>query len=189
MTMNLNATFLEKAPAKISEGGMPVSHVDSKIHFRLVGGWAGGGEQLNDSTVRIKFSNFGVYRRADNLIVLAYNEGDKNHSYTEQVGQIKYPIKNKEGKSQSITFPKISNIKSSIKRVVLNAKSDIGLPVEYYVKYGPVHVDGNIMTIQQIPVRTKYPVEVCIGAYQWGRSIEPKIQSAEPVEVVFYINK
>jgi hypothetical protein len=187
MTMKVAATFLDKVPAKIKEGGAPVSHANGPIHFKLIGGWEGGGEQLNDSTFRIRFSNFGQYRRADNLMLLAYQEGDGEHAYTEQPAQIKYPVKNSEGQAQQITFPQPSDVKKGAKQIILKASASSGLPVEYYVKYGPATLVGNVLTISPIPARSKYPVEICVGAYQWGRSIAPKVQSAAPVEKTFYI--
>lgn len=187
MTMKLHAAFLNKVPSKIAEGGKEVTHAGGKIRFKLIGGWQGGGEQLDDQTLRIRFSNFGMHRRADNIMFLAYHEGDGEHAYTEQVAQIKYPVKNREGQVQEITFRKPTDVKRGTKRMILNAVSSSGMAVEYYVKHGPVSIEGNVLTIHEIPPRCKYPIEVCIGAYQWGRSIDPKVKSAEPVEATFFI--
>lgn len=189
MTVRLEAAFLDRVPEKIAEGGQTATHASGKIRFRLIGGWGGGGEQPEENTLRIKFSNFGMYRRGDNLMFLAYHEGDEKHAYTEQVAQIKFPVKNKEGQAQEITFPCPKEITKGTKRIVLGAVSTSGMPVEYYVKHGPATVDGNVLSFLPIPPRSKYPVEICVGAYQWGRSVDPKVKSAESVEVTFYLKE
>jgi hypothetical protein len=40
-----------------------------------------------------------------------------------------------------------------------------------------------------IPPRSRFPVKVTVVAWQWGRSIEPKLKSADPVERTFWIDK
>ena len=37
--------------------------------------------------------------------------------------------------------------------------------------------------------RAKFPVKVTVAAYQWGRSVEPLVQSAETVARSFMIVK
>ena len=53
---------------------------------------------------------------------------------------------------------------------------------------GPAEIEGNTLKLTPIPPRAKMPVKVTITAYQWGRSIEPLVQSAEPVERTFLIH-
>jgi hypothetical protein len=38
-----------------------------------------------------------------------------------------------------------------------------------------------------IPVRAKFPIKVTVVAYQLGRSLEPLVQTAIPVEQTFLI--
>lgn len=189
MSIKLQAEFLNHIPVQIAEGGQKATHAKGKIQFKLIGGWEGGGEQVDEQTVRIKYSNYGPHRRKGTIIVLAYHEGDKEHAYTEQVAQITYPATNKDGKAQSIKFIQPQNVKRDCKRIVLDATSTAGMPVEFYVKHGPVKLEGNVLTLTNIPPRSKFPIEVCVGAYQWGRSIEPKVQSAETVERTFLIEE
>ncbi|MCS3161951.1 hypothetical protein NXX71_14925 [Bacteroides faecis] len=37
----------------------------------------------------------------------------------------------------------------------------------------------------RIPPRTKFPVKITVVAWQYGRSTEPKVQTAEAVEQSF----
>src|SRR5438094_812596 len=79
----------------------------------------------------------------------------------------------KAGKPQTITFPKIEGQQAGTNSIKLNATSDSGLPVGYYVIAGPVVIEGNTLKFTKIPVKSKYPVKVTVVAYQWGRTIAP----------------
>jgi hypothetical protein len=46
---------------------------------------------------------------------------------------------------------------------------------------------GDELQITRIPPRATFPVKVTVVAWQYGRSMEPKIKSAEPVERTFNI--
>jgi hypothetical protein len=50
-------------------------------------------------------------------------------------------------------------------------------------------VEDGIIKFTPVPAKSKFPVKVTIVAYQWGRTIEPLYQSAEPIEQTFYITK
>ena len=58
------------------------------------------------------------------------------------------------------------------------------------MREGPAEVaqDGTL-TLTRIPPRAKYPVKVTVVATQWGRSIDPKLQTAQPVERTFSITQ
>ena len=188
MTMKLKAEFLTKTPEGVAGAGRPLTHAPGPIKFRLVGGWGGGGEQTGPDTFRIHFDNFGINRRTNNLMVMAFQEGDEKFAYAEQPAQIVYPEKNTQGTAQKISFPKIDDFEAGIAPVALGATSDSGLRVEYYVRSGPAIVDGTSLKLTPVPPRSKYPVKVTVVAYQWGRTIAPLFQSAEPVERTFSIS-
>jgi hypothetical protein len=63
------------------------------------------------------------------------------------------------------------------------------LPVSYYVVSGPVEVEGDMLRFTRIPPRRRFPVKVIVVAWQWGRSIDPKVQTATPVMREFLINR
>jgi len=73
--------------------------------------------------------------------------------------------------------------------VLLDASSDAGLPVEFYVVAGPAIIENGKLIFTKIPPSTKFPVKVTVAAYQWGKGKEPKVKTADPVERVFYIRK
>jgi hypothetical protein len=77
---------------------------------------------------------------------------------------------------------------TSMPPVKLAARSSAKIPVYYYVREGPAEVDdAGTLTFTPVPPRSKYPVSVTVVAWQWGRSIDPLIQSAKPVERTFTI--
>lgn len=67
----------------------------------------------------------------------------------------------------------------------LDAVSDSGLPVRYYVKAGPAEIIGNRLIFTRIPPRSKFPVKVTVVAWQYG--IPGAVQTAGPVVREFYI--
>ena len=69
----------------------------------------------------------------------------------------------------------------------LRATSDAGAPVYYYVREGPAEVEGDTLRFTKLPPRAKFPVRVTVVAWQYGRSLEPKLQSAAPVEQSFFV--
>jgi hypothetical protein len=177
-TFKLKAAFLNETPVGVADSGKPLGHAGDAIRFRLIGGWAGGGVQTGPDTFRIQPSHFGLN---DNIMVLAYHPGDAQYSWTEQPCQIKYPRLLNEGKTQTLDFPALPAISRGSPSIELRAKSDAGLPVEFYVQSGPAELAGTSLHLTQIPARAKYPVKITVAAYQRGRLTAPQVKSAEPV--------
>ena len=64
------------------------------------------------------------------------------------------------------------------------------MPVHYYVREGPAEVsEDGVLTFTALPRRARFPIEVTVVAWQWGRAGEPKLQSAQPVERRFLIDR
>lgn len=84
---------------------------------------------------------------------------------------------------------KIEDQHSAEKPLALQATSNSGLSVEYYVVAGAAIIEGNSITFTKVPIKSKYPVKITVVAYQWGRTIEPLYQSAEPITQEFFIRK
>jgi hypothetical protein len=100
---------------------------------------------------------------------------------------VRIPRRNDTGSEQSITFLEIDDQQAGAAPLKLRATASSGLPVRYFVREGPAEVDGDTINFTEIPPRAKFPMKVTIVAWQWGRSIDPKVQSAEPVERTFNI--
>ena len=79
----------------------------------------------------------GMYnpRRTADITLLTSNCGDKKYKGAVQELSLKITYRNTGGKRQYIMFPGIEDISAGTKEVTLNAVSDCGLLVSYYVYY------------------------------------------------------
>lgn len=96
-------------------------------------------------------------------------------------------FENIEGAKQTIRFDPISDVKSGTQSVTLHAASDAGLCVRFFVVSGPAIVRGNQLEFTRIPPRSKFPIEVTVAAWQWGRHSDPKIKTAPIVRRSFHL--
>lgn len=105
------------------------------------------------------------YNTGSNLVV--YADSSKTVRYSNQP-LITNVVENTGGTDQSITFPKIDDVTSASDPIALNATASSGLPVKYYVEYGPAIIMNNKVVLKEIPDSAKYPIEVKVVAWQWG---------------------
>ena len=146
-------------------------------------------EVVNDTTFTVRFYRMGLDnpKRTGGICLMASVKQDHKYRSAVQQVEIRIPYRNKEGISQRIIFPNLSDVKASVKKISLNGPADSGLPVYYYVKEGPAEIKGDKLVLTKIPPRAKFPVKVTVVAWQYGCSGEPKVQTAEAVEQSFYI--
>lgn len=146
-------------------------------------------EVVNDTTFTVRFYRMGLDnpKRTGGICLMASVKQDHKYRSAVQQVEIRIPYRNKEGIPQRIIFPKLSDVKASVKKISLNGTADSSLPVYYYVKEGPAEIKGDKLVLTKIPPRAKFPVKVTVVAWQYGRSGEPKVQTAEAVEQSFYI--
>lgn len=71
----------------------------------------------------------------------------------------------------------------------LKATSNCGLPVEYYVAYGPAAIVDGKLRITEIPARATFPITLKIVTYQFGSGVEPLVRTAAPVEQIIRVEK
>jgi hypothetical protein len=74
-------------------------------------------------------------------------------------------------------------------RDTLAAVSDSGLPVEYYVAYGPAVISDGKLSIVELPARATFPIAVKVVACEFGRGVAPLLQTAQPIEQTIQIEK
>lgn len=129
-------------------------------------------------------------KRSNDLWFSASYPGDDTYKPMVQQAELRFPLKNTTGAAQTITFPPIPDQTVGAAPIKLPATSSTDLPVSYYVREGPAEVslDGTL-SFTPIPARAKFPIQVTVVACQWGRSIDPKVQTAEPVIQTFSINR
>ena len=50
----------------------------------------------------------------------------------------------------------------------LQATSDSGLAVRYYVESGPAVIEGETLQLSDVPKRAVFPIKITVVAYQYG---------------------
>jgi hypothetical protein len=131
----------------------------------------------------MQYDNLAPATERARVTFLAFSEGDAQYRYTEQVGMMPRGFSGlQRGTPQTITFPPLGDLQVGGGPVKLQATSDAGLPVEYYVASGPATVADGQLRIAEVPVRATFPIPVRVVACQFGRGIEPLVQTAPPVE-------
>jgi hypothetical protein len=191
ITFKLDGAFYDTVPAPAnarpagwagSPPGTPIGHA------------AGGGpvsvdrvegpfEKVGPDTFRLKLQRgLGTAIRRYELIVVATHPGDDQYKPAVQQAQLNVPLQNTRGYDQTITFPPIRDQRLGAGPIVLNATSSADVPVSYFIRAGPAELEDNTLTLTAIPPRAKFPVKVTVVAWQYGRSAEPALKSAEPVE-------
>lgn len=131
---------------------------------------------------RFKTANYFVARQ----------KGNKKYRNSVQVGRIDLINCNK-GKVNTISFDGIQNQRiGSLKAIELKAESSAGEPVEFFVNYGPAYIKDNrlYIRVEDIPVKSKYPIEIKVTAYSLGNANEEHpVKTATPVSKVFYLHR
>jgi hypothetical protein len=183
LSFTLQGTFLTQMPPELIGSGTPLGHAQGPIRFRVITGPA---VQTGPHAFRVRFDRSGI---GGDIWIQETHPGDDEYRPAVQPGKISIPARLTQGVPQTIYFPAIANQPVGTKTVPLNATSDSGLPVDYYVVSGPAVVEGNHLWLTEIPIGSRYPVRVTVVAYQWGRMVPPLYQSAEPTTKTFYVTR
>lgn len=168
------------------EAGQAVGHAEVPIRLRAISGPL---EVVDDNSFRIRFDTLTPAGKRCRGTFMAYSPGDATYRHTEHIGMLPRGFKGlKKGQGQTITFPAIADQTVDGGPVPLTATSDSGLPVRYYVAYGPARVDSNsTLHITDVPMRARLPIEVVVAAYQFGSGSEPLVKTAVPVRQRFHL--
>ena len=120
---------------------------------------------------------------------------DRGHPLAEHPGDAVYRsavqqallrlTPNTQGRDQRITFSPVADQPAGTKTLKLTASSDAGLPISYYVREGPTEIEGDTLRFTALPPRAKLPMEITVVAWQWGRSGDDPVKTAEPVTQTF----
>ncbi len=197
VTFKLSATFLDKVEAGSNNltrwTGLPVGSAlghatgaGSIVISRITGPV----KKIDADTFAINLDRTAstADRRANDIWLLASHPGDGKYKSVLQQALMRI-TPNTLGTDQHITFPQIPRQTAGTPAVKLAATSDAGAKVSYYVREGPAEIDGDTVTFTPIPPRAKFPVKVTVVAWQWGRSSDPQLKTAAPVERTFDLIK
>ena len=145
--------------------------------------------KLSDDTFAIRFYRTGMNnsKRSAEIWLAATHPGDTLFKRSVQQAVLRFPLRNTDGAEQSITFDAIPDQRVDIASLPLAATSSTGANVHFYVRQGPARIaaDGRTLVFTTIPPRATFPISVTVVAWQWGRSIEPFVKTASPVERTF----
>lgn len=198
LTFKLSGGFLDTVPQGRPEKWVgkpkdsPIEHGNDPQNIRI-SRIAGPVQQIGPDTFAIRFNRVGFENayRCSEIWMLASHPGDATYRRSAQQSLMRISPKLKDGADQTITFPAIADQKIGVKTVALKATSSRAeSKVHYYVLAGPAEVvDDDHLAITAIPPRATLPITVTVVAWQWGRTIDPKVKSAEPVTRTFTIGK
>ena len=179
VTFHLKAVYTDSLRASLTDG-----HSAAVPRIERI---CGPVKQVNDTIFVLDFYRMGTTnkKRTPSITRVASAGGDRQYKECVQELNFNIPYPLTEGRRQCILFPGIGDVKAGTESVTLDATSDCGLPVYYYVKEGPAEIRGNKVIFTKIPPRSRYPLKVTVVAWQYG--IAGKVQTAEPVERTFFI--
>ena len=184
-SFQLGATFLETAPEdwRGLKAGQAVGHPQdpSKIVIQRI---CGPAARTGPDTWSLDFHRMGLdnSKRSNSICFMARHPGDQTYRPMMLESELKFPLVNKEGADQQITFDLKESVPPGTTALPLVAASSAGRKVHFYVREGPAEVVGDQLKFAALPPRARRPAKVTVVAWQWGRSIEPKVKSAPPVE-------
>lgn len=194
ITFRLKPVFLDTVPGESHRlsnwTGLPVgTSIGHSVKGKPVMEMITGPAVLRDSeTFQVSWNRGTLWTSEKADIVFAITHpGDDEYKPAVQQAQITIPVQIKDGKRQRIEFKPLNDIRRNTRFVTLQAVSDSGLPVGFYVESGPAYIEGNRLIITPIPPKAVFPVKVTVVAWQYGRKSNPRIRTAEPVRQTFYI--
>lgn len=186
ITFRVHAESLAQSPSSKLYGGAALGHSSSPITYRVS---SGAIMQTGADTFRVAARSGGLTRQGMpwEPWIMAVQPGDAQYRSTDKPAHILIDVLNKQGTPQSIAFTPLSSVSAGTELVPLHATASSGLPVDFFVESGPAIVEGDHLRLLSIPPRTRFPVKVIIGAFQWGRVGNQPVQSTGPVVEEFYI--
>ncbi len=195
ISFKLKGCFLDTVPAistRLTEWtkipvDSPIGHAKGNIPVnieRITGPF----KKINDSIFQLSLDK-SIKRNSKNysLIFASTHIGDENYKPALQQAEMNIPVYNNVGIEQTITFNSVDRVNTTVKSIDLKATSSAGLPVSYYILEGPAEIQDNKIVFTPIPPQSKFPIRVTVVAWQYGKSIEPKVKTAASVSQTFYI--
>ena len=197
VTFRLGTAFLDTVPAVSGRltgwtqlpVGASLGHADGPITIEKI---CGPFVQTAPEAFVLQFDREAIYAQKKGQISLwfaAVQAGDATYKPAVQQAEMVVPTGYQEGAAQTIAFPPVGTRPAAAGPIKLGATSSAGLPVSYTVLSGPAEVEGDSLRVTQLPARARFPLEVKVIAWQWGRPVAPKVRGAEPVEQTFLLTR
>ncbi len=195
LTINLVPFFYETvsggSPRHASwsrlKAGDSIGHAEGSPYLEII---AAPAKVTGDTTLTLSWNRMATWEESEVFIDFCIKHpGDAEYRPAVQQARITLPVRLKEGKDQHITFKQPKDVCKGRKSIRLKATSDSGLMVGFYAECGPARIEGDRLIFESMPPETIYPVTVSVVAYQYGRTGENPVKTAEPVRRTFLINK
>lgn len=188
-TFTVRPVLLDKLPPNFANAGEPLATTPGVPQLE----WLSGPLELlsgpdASGAYRVRVSLDRTWRIATYLAARQTGT-DTVRAVVQPLGVDMLALRHTQGRAQKIDFPQPPDVATGTPHVDLTANSDAGLPVSYFVVSGPVTLDGNRLTFTELPPRTKFPVEVTVAAWQWGRPGEDPVKMADIVRRTFRLTK
>ncbi|UAY56031.1 hypothetical protein [Arachidicoccus terrestris] len=196
ISFDLSAKFADtvpggsRAPEKWTKlpKGHRLRHPESGIPIKIQPIW--GQVALSAKGFAVRFKR-GMRIMGGHLEAwfLASHPGDLNFKSVGLQSKMNIPLENKDGKPQCIQIVPIADQIIGTASVQLHGHSSAGLPVHYFVREGPAVIKGSTLIFTEIPPRSRLPIKITVVAWQYGTSVEPKVQTAKQVAFSFNLHK
>ena len=177
----IGAELLERIPAGFIGAGEPLARGQGPARVEWI---CGPVAPVAPGKFRIALDR--TWKTGAACYLIASHDGDATTRRTVQPLHVTL-VENKDGAANKITFDRIADQTVGASGVELKAKASSGLPVQFFVVSGPAVVRGNRLEFTPLPPGAKFPVEVVVAAWQWGRPAEPKVRTAEIVRQTFFL--
>lgn len=167
------------------EPAAPGTHAAGPVRLSVL---AGPAEAIGPETFRVALDRLYSPRdtRTGDVWLLAEHPGDAHHKGAVQQALVRLP-RHGDGLVQTITFEALPDQRSGAATVPLAAHSDAALPVSFFVREGPAFVRDGVLHLVPLPPGARFPVQVTVVAWQFGRGASPKVQAAAAVSRSFQI--
>ena len=186
-TFKLKAVFLTDNPRPNLFNGLPkLGNSGTPMKYSVV---LGAAEQIGEDTFRVVTNRFSLDVGSQYVLchIQAENYGNQEYQPSYRMTTINMP--GTSGTPQKLEFPPIENITAGTKTIKLKASTDSGLPIGYFVQYGPAVVEGDSLRITELPARCKFPITVRVAAYQWGSYGPKPVRGTGPIFQNFSITQ
>lgn len=181
LTFSVRGRLADQIPAGFAAAGEKLARTDAPMSVEWL---CGPLEPLGGGRFRIALDR--VWQGGGATYVALRQPGTTTvRGIVQPAGVDLRAIRPGAGKAQKITFPAPADVPVGTKSIALAATSDAGLPVRYYVRSGPAIIQDGQVVFTALPPRAKFPVEVTVVAWQWGRTGPDPVKFAPLAEQTF----
>jgi hypothetical protein len=179
---DVDAEFLSTIPEGFQAAGEPLAKAETAPSVEWI---CGPFAPTGDGRFRVALDR--TWKTGAAAYLIAKSNGDSTTRPAVQPAVVRL-MENTEGTPQQITFEPMDDLKVGSAPILLRASSNSGLPVEFSVLAGPAVIRDGKLELTAIPPRAKFPVEIKVAAWQWGRATEPRVKTSDMIIHTFRVS-